>query len=122
MSDEKRRYERFSNTTVSVQVSRPGIRGFIRSNPEGDCLNFSRTGMQFDCRQPLESGEKLVLDIEVDEILLQDLNAEVVTRQKTDTGAYCHGVRFCLEDVSKDKVFHCLLQIEDRLKSRHQFG
>ncbi len=122
MTEEKRRYERFANHTLKVDVSRPGIRGLIRTNPTAECLNFSRTGLQFDCPQKLEPGENLLIDIEVDEINLNEIKAEVITRQNTVSGDYCHGVRFCLEDVTRDDVFHHLLLIEDKLKSYSEYG
>ena len=117
MSDEKRRYERFVNRSLSVAVARPGLRGIIRTNPSAECLNFSRTGLQFDCHQELRTGEKLVIDIEVDGISLNDLKAVVISKVQTESGDWCHGARFSLEDVRKDRVFHSLIMIEDRLKN-----
>lgn len=122
MTEEKRRYERFENHSLNVAVSRPGIRGLIRTNPTADCLNFSRTGLQFDCPQKLEPGENLLIDIEVDDIDIHDIKAEVVTRKETSSGDYCHGVRFCLEDVKRDDVFRALLLIEDKLKGLSTYG
>ncbi len=121
-TEEKRRYERYENHSLKVDVSRPGIAGLIKTNPTAACMNFSRTGMQFDCPQKLEPGEKLLIDIEVDDIDLHDLKAEVVTRLEAPSGEWCHGVRFCLEDVKKDDVFRTLLLIEDRLKSLSTYG
>jgi hypothetical protein len=117
MAVEKRRYARFENHSLSVAVARPGIRGIIRSNPTAECLNFSRTGLQFDCPQELNEGEKLIIDIAVDGINLNELKAEVVSKLKTATGDWCHGARFCLEEIKKDNVFHSLLLIEHRLKN-----
>jgi hypothetical protein len=117
MAVERRRYARFENRSLTVTVARPGIRGIIRSNPTAECLNFSRTGLQFDCLQELNEGEKLIIDIAVDGINLHELKAEVVCKLKTATGDWCHGARFCLEEIKKDNVFHSLLMIEDRLKN-----
>ncbi len=117
MTEEKRRYTRFENRSLSVAVARPGIRGIIRTNPTAECLNFSRTGLQFDCRQELNEGEKLVIDIAVDDLCLNELRAEVVSKLQTATGDWCHGARFCLEEIKKDDVFHGLLMIEARLKT-----
>jgi len=58
----------------------------------------------------------------VNEIDLNDPKAEVISRQQAASGDWCHGVRFCLEDVKKDEVFRALLQIEDRLKSFFTYG
>jgi hypothetical protein len=117
MAVERRRYARFENRSLSVAIARPGILGVIRSNPTAECLNFSRTGLQFDCPQELNEGEKLIIDIAVDGINLHELKAEVVCKLKTATGDWCHGVRFCLEEIKKDNVFHSLLMIEDRIKN-----
>ena len=115
MAGEKRRYERYDNQLLTIEVARTGFKGFVLSNPSAECMNFSRTGMQFDCPKQLDDGEKVLIDISIDDISLHDLKAEVISRQQTDNGDWCHGVRFCLEDIGKDQVFHKLLLIEDKL-------
>ena len=122
MSDEKRRYERFDNRQLSIDVARTGLRGFIRANPSAECTNFSRTGMQFDCPSKLHRGEKILIDLSVDDIAVRDLRAEVVDRHESPAtqGDWCYGVRFCLEDADDtSRVFHQLLLIEDRLKRQN---
>ena len=122
MSGEKRRYERFENRALAIGVARPGIRGILRSNPSAECLNFSRTGLQFDSAQQLKTGESVLIDIEVDEIAVHDLKATVVSSVQTEQGAWCHGTRFCLEDTKSDAVFRDLLRIEDKLKTHKLYG
>jgi len=56
-TEEKRRYKRYQNHSLSVDLSRPGIRGLIRTNPTAECMNFSRTGMQFDCPRSLNPAK-----------------------------------------------------------------
>lgn len=116
-SEDKRRYERFPNKALKLTFAKPGIRGIFSAKPSTECTNFSRTGLQFDCTTELMPGEKLLIDIELEEISLRELKAEVVTRQTSPGGDWCYGVRFCLEDTSKSHVFHALLMIEDRLKT-----
>ncbi len=126
MTGEKRRYKRFHHHALRVTVTRPGIRGFILADPTGDCLNFSRTGLQFDSHTELSPGEMLLVDIEIDEIHLQELKAEVITKvagpNESGTELWCHGLRFCLEEAKQNEVFHRLLLIEDRLKNLDQYG
>ena len=120
---EKRRYRRYPNQVINLQVARPGISGFIRTNPTSDCLNFSRTGMQFQCEQTLKSGSPVVLDLAIGDLIVRDLPAEVISCTEKDDGSWCHGVRFCLEKVKKQKdvLYRKLLQIEDRLKLSEEF-
>lgn len=122
MNEDKRRYERFENPSLSICVARPGIRGMLRSNPTADCLNFSRTGLQFDSPKQIAVGEKLLIDIEVDDIALEDLAAIVISCVKTDSGDWCHGARFCLEDTKSAGVFRDLMRIEAKLKTLKLFG
>ena len=124
MTDEKRRYPRYSNHYLSLSVARPGIRGIIRTNPSAECMNFSLTGLQFDSPEQLTPGEKLLLDIEVGDVELHELHGEIVSSIETDGGNWCHGVRFCLEDaqMKKNEIHHALLLIEDKLKSADAYG
>jgi hypothetical protein len=115
---EKRRYRRYPNQVISLEVARPGIAGIIRANPDGDCLNFSRTGMQFQCAQTMKAGAPLLLDLAIGDLVVHELPAEVVSSHQNEDKSWCHGVRFCLEKVRKQKqaLYRKLLQIEDRLK------
>ena len=121
--DEKRRYQRYENHSISIQVSRPGIKGIIRANPSGTCLNFSRTGLQFDCAQPLDVNEELVIDITVDDLILRDLSGTVVSRRQLGDGNWCHGIRFHFEKsrMKKDEIYRKLLLIEENLKLSAEF-
>lgn len=120
---EKRRYQRFENQSLSLDIARPGIKGIIRTNPTAECLNFSRTGLQFDCTQELNLDEKLVIDISVDDIVLRDLSAAVVSCKETEAGSYCYGARFCLEQskMKKETIHRNLLRIEEKLKLFENF-
>ena len=122
-ASEKRRYQRYGNQNLSLQVSRPGVRGMLRSNPSGKCLNFSRTGLLFNCAQPLKDGEPLVIDIFIDDIILRDVAAKVVSKQRQEDGAWCHGARFCLEQrkMQKEEIYRNLLLIEEKLKNCAEF-
>ena len=122
MSEEKRRYERYQNPLLSICIARPGIRGMLRANPTAECLNFSRTGLQFDSPKQMAVGQKLLIDLQVDDIALEDLKAVVVSCVKTESGDWCHGARFCLEDTKSNGVFRDLLRIEAQLKTLKQFG
>lgn len=126
---EKRRYQRYPNCSARVEVARQGLGAIFRANPHAECLNFSRTGLQFDCDKELAEGEKLLIDIMIDDLHVDELKAVVVSRKPQDkigeTGksGWCYGARFCLEDptMDKDRVYHDLLVIENTLKCRQQF-
>lgn len=121
--EEKRRHQRYANERLGVDVSRPGIKGIIRTNPTAECMNFSLTGLQFDCPEALDPGEKILIDIAVDDLEIRDLEAEVVSRQSLPGDHFCHGVRFCLEspEMKKAEIHRCLLQIEDKLKLMQEY-
>ena len=116
---DKRRYRRYENRSLTVDIARPGIKGIIRTNPTAECLNFSRTGLQFDCGQYLKVDEMLVIDIAVDDIELRDLSASIVTCKQKDDGEWCYGARFCLEKpkMKKDSIHRNLLRIEEKLRT-----
>lgn len=118
MNKEKRRYQRYPNVSLQLSFARPGIRGIFSANPSAACSNFSRTGLQFDCATDLPQGEKLLMDVELGDIGLQELKAEIVSKQPAESGDWCYGVRFCLEETRKSDVFHALLLIEDRIKAQ----
>ena len=123
-SEEKRRYARYANQQIELEVARPGIKGMITTNPSVQCLNFSRMGLRFDSPQKLETGEKLLIDIAIDDIALRDIQAEVVFGQPGESGNWCYGTRFCLESstMNKPEIHLGLLRIEDKLKSQSEFG
>ena len=114
---DKRRYERFRNGFVKVSIARSGLRGIFGKKPPAECTNFSRTGLQFDCAKDLATGEKVLVDVDLEDVSLRELKAEVITKKPTKQEGWCYGVRFCLEETRKADVFHALLMIEDRLKS-----
>lgn len=115
--DDKRRYERFRNSFLNVSIARAGLRGIFGKKPPAECTNFSRTGLQFDCAKDLSTGEKVLVDVDMEDLSLHELKAEVITKKPVKNHGWCYGVRFCLEETRKADVFHILLMIEDRLKS-----
>lgn len=121
--EEKRRYQRYANEQLSLEIARPGIQGIIRTNPTAECLNFSLTGLQFDCPQELKTGEKILIDIAVDDLALRELRAEIVSQQPIQDDHFCYGARFCLEspEMKKPDIHHVLLQIEDKLKVMQEY-
>lgn len=119
MSEEKRRYERINNDALSVNVARPGLRGLFARKPQTTCTNFSRTGLQFDCSNDLAPGARVLIDVELENLSLNELKAEVISKKPLASG-WCYGVRFCLEETRRADVFHALLMIENRLKSTRE--
>jgi hypothetical protein len=123
MREERRQNKRYANPALNVDIARPGFTGMIKDNPTAECVNFSLSGVQFDCVQKLKANEKLLIDIELDDIALQELVAEVISYLELEDGTWCYGARFCHESVEmkKSEVQHGLLRIEDKLKSWQEF-
>ncbi len=123
MSDERRRHERYGNEQLVLNVARPGIKGILRLNPTAECLDFSLTGLQFSSKQKMRVGEKLVLDLCVHDVELTEIYGEVISCHPVDDKLWCSGVRFCLDDkrMRKSRIVHCLLKIEDKLRSLSQY-
>ena len=123
MNDERRNHERFENVQLVLNVARPGIKGFLRLNPTAECLDFSLAGLQFASKQVMQPGEPLVLDLCVYDIELTEIYGEVVSCIQEDNGLWYSGVKFMLEDkrMKKPAIRHCLLRIEDKLRSLSQY-
>ncbi len=124
MSTERRRHERYDNEQLVLNVARPGIKGILRLNPTAACLNFSLAGLQFGTEQAFEIGERLILDLCVDDIELTELMIEVRSCKLEESNMYCCGVSFCFDNkrMQKPEIRHCLLKIEDRLRTYTEYG
>jgi hypothetical protein len=116
--DDKRRYARFPNHKLSITVARPGIKGIFRPNPSAGCLDFSRTGLQFESDQSMNIGDHLLVDITLDDIELREIATEVISCHETEPGRQCYGAKFCFDhpEMKKDQVFNRLLLIEQKLR------
>jgi len=114
----RRKDIRYGHCGLGLSVARSGLAGFLKLNPLSECMDFSLSGMQFSCNQACLEGEKLVLDLVIQDLELYEINAVVVTCQKERPDNYCVGVRFCFlaQHMQKPQVIHKLLQIEDRLR------
>lgn len=120
---ERRRYPRYERADLVLTVARPGISGFLRLNPTAQCLDFSITGLQFGSDQTFQIGEKLILDLSVYNVSLDEIPVYVVKSQQEPGGIWCTGVRFCFDTkrMRSPKVHRSLLQIENRLRQAEEF-
>lgn len=120
---ERRQHPRYPKGALELKVARPGIKGILTLNPEAECLNFSRSGLQFECDRRFKVGDRLVVDLNVFDIALHELSAIVMSVKDEANGLLCCGIRFCLEErrMQKPRIMHALLQIEDKLRSTHAF-
>jgi hypothetical protein len=123
MADERRKHARYDNEQLSLNVARPGIRGILKINPTAECLDFSRTGLQFECDQTLAIADRVILDLLVYDIELDEIYGEIVSQKPLPNGHCCHGVRFCFDDkrMQHKDITHKLLMIEDRLRTAAQY-
>ena len=120
---ERRRHPRYPKGALELKVARPGIKGILTLNPEAECLNFSRSGLQFESDRPFKVGERLVGDLNVLDVAFNELYAIVMSVKEDADGLLCCGIRFCMEErrMQKPKIMHALLQIEDKLRATHAF-
>ena len=121
MDDERRKYERYSNEQLVLHVARPSIKGILKLNPTAECLDFSRTGQQFASNQPLKITEKVVLDLLIYDIELDEIRGEIISHKPLDNGQCCHGVHFCDKRMNNPDIAQKLLLIEDRLRTAQQY-
>ena len=98
MNDDRRRHERYANEQLVLHVSRPGIGGILKLNPTAECLDFSRDGLQFASDQEFNISEKVVLDLLIYDIELDEIRGEIISHKPLDNDQCCHGVRFCMDD------------------------
>jgi len=116
--DERRKFKRYDRSDLTINVARPGLAGFLVSNPRSECLDFSLAGLQFDCQQSFQPGDKLILDLCVADIMLKELNGVVVRSREEDDGSWCTGVKLCFKQrrMQRPHIMRKLLQIEDKLR------
>ncbi|MFT7245891.1 MAG: hypothetical protein ACI82A_003262 [Candidatus Azotimanducaceae bacterium] len=108
---------------LELTVARRGIVGFLRLNPTADCLDYSQTGLRFGSDQEFKVDEKLVLDLRVRDMELDEINAVVLECEQQHDGLYCTRVKFCFleKHMKKPRIMHALLQIEDRLRIEREY-
>tara|TARA_R110002072_G_scaffold64_9_gene414 strand:- start:3931 stop:4329 length:399 start_codon:yes stop_codon:yes gene_type:complete len=118
MQEERRKHTRYDELDLELNVARRGIAGFLKLNPTADCLDFSLSGLQFGCSQPYKIDEKLVLDLKVRDLELNEVNAVVVESELIEPGLYCIRVKFCFQDrhMKNPRIMLALLKIEDSLR------
>lgn len=112
-----------SGLSLELKVARRGIVGFLKLNPTADCLDYSQTGLQFGSDQAFKTDEKLVLDLTVRDLELDEINAVVVECEQMDNGLYCTRVKFCFleQHMKNPRIMLSLLQIEDRLRIEREY-
>lgn len=123
MQEERRKHTRYDELDLELNVARRGIAGFLRLNPTAECLDFSRSGLQFGCNQPFKMDEKVVVDVRVRNLEMNEINAVVVECKRLDSGLYCTRLRFCFQDrrMKNPRIMLTLLKIEDSLRLEKEF-
>ena len=123
MTDERRHHERYNNERLVLKVTRPGIRGFLRLNPTANCLDYSRSGLQFASDQPMHPGQPLVLDIQVYDLELSEIYGEIISCVEEESGKWCCRVEFSRTNsqMQKSEFKRGLLMIEDKLRTLSLF-
>lgn len=123
MQEERRKHTRYAELDLEINVARRGIAGFLKLNPTAECLDFSLSGLQFGCDQPFKIDEKVVIDVRVRDLEINEINAVVVECERLDSGLYCTRLRFCFQDrrMKNPRIMLTLLKIVDCLRLEKQF-
>ena len=108
---------------MSLEVVRPGIKGILKVAPSSECIDFAIGGLRFGSAEQFQKGERLVLDVRVNDVEVRELLAQVVSSQPRDRSTYCTGVRFCFEAKSMQlpEISRALLRIEDKLRVAQEY-
>jgi hypothetical protein len=123
MERDRRRHARYERADLVLEVAHTGIKGILTVNPHTECMNFSLAGLQFGSSERFKRGDRLILDLRVQNLEADELRAEVISSQERQTGEFCTGVRFCFEEkpMQRPEISHVLLQIEDKLRLVQEF-
>ena len=123
MHIEKRKHERYNDAILEITVTRPGIAGFLKFTSTTVCMDFSLSGLQFGSSQEFRIGQKLIVDLLVRDIELNELTVIVANCSEDKPGVFRTGVQFCFETsrMKDSDIMHGLLQIEDKFRVAREF-
>ena len=104
---------------LNVDIHRPGLVGMFRGAISADCLQFSIKGIQIETAAKLFVGEKLILDLEVHDMRVEELQGTVRSISAVDDKHY-YDIDFSIGYRKKGaaNTIHCLRHLENHL--RHQ--
>lgn len=123
METDRRRHARYERANLELDVARPGIKGILTLNPNSECMDFGLAGLRFGSNEQFRIGEHLILDLRVYGVVVNELQAEVISCIPQSGGMYCTGVRFCFElkTMQRPEISHALLHIEDKLRAVQEY-
>ena len=119
---ERRKQPRYAAGDLKLSVAYTGIKGMLKFNPMVKCVDFSSAGLQFECKQRFRLGDRLCIDLCIqDECIYELCGAVCHTRKINDTNLY--GLRFCFEEkrMQQEDVKRTLLNIESTLRLHVQY-
>ena len=121
---ERRGSPRYPHGDLGVQVHTPGLRGVLLMPPTTQCVDFSLSGVQVDCRQHFRVGDHVIIDLRLLEVRVEEMSGVVCTARPEGDG-YRYGLRFCFEAGKHMRtawVSDCLRRIAGHLKQHSVYS
>ena len=68
---------RYAHGGLSVELHKPGLRGVLARADHTQCIDFSASGLQVVCARALHAGERVIADLRLFELHIDELECEV---------------------------------------------
>jgi hypothetical protein len=95
------------NGPLNVSLHRPGLIGMFRRPVPARCLHFSPKGLQIETGARFQAGERLVLDLRVNDLLVEELNGTIRSVSAAEDRCY-YDIEFELDRRRALNTVHCL--------------
>ncbi|TDJ24536.1 MAG: hypothetical protein E2O54_12855 [Gammaproteobacteria bacterium] len=102
---------------LEVDIHRPGLLGMFRRPIIADCLQFSLTGIQIESDVEFKVGEKLVIDLKLHDLRVEELPG-VVRSVSVSDGQHYYEIEYDHDRRDRPNTLHCLRHIDTHI--RHQ--
>jgi hypothetical protein len=100
---------------LKVEVHRSGLRGIFRRALRAECVDFSISGIRLITPAKLKVGEKLVLDLSLHDMRLEELLGVVRSASAGDRGR-CYEIDFLTAGSQRGNALHCLRHIDSHVR------
>ena len=74
---ERRAQPRYAHGGLIVELHKPGLRGVLERPDTTLCIDFSASGLQVSCARALHAGERVLADLRLFELHIDELECEV---------------------------------------------
>lgn len=74
---DRRVHTRYAHGGLTVDLHKPGLRGVLGRPEATQCIDFSVTGLQVCCGRTLNAGDRVVVDLRLYELHIDELECTV---------------------------------------------